>query len=329
LLALQARDGSWTDWALPPGSSSVWTTAYVGWHLHLLPGPLRWPAAQAASHAARWLRERQFDDSGWGYNEAVGSDADSTAFAILLLDAVGGGAPADAVDHLLGYQQPDGGFATYRRSEPATSWTASHADVTAVALLALLPHLGVADSHIGAGIARVLRDQGGDGAWRSFWWNSFAYATHASVRLLCAAGARARRPVDLSHVEADNAFETALLLSCELSGSPGAATTSDRRIAHLVQTQRSDGSWTSVPMLRVTRPDCFEPWLATDAGPLFADPHRLFTTATGLGALALARRAQAATRAQPAAPAPASRSRLTGTRHHLASRGPGAFNGGA
>jgi squalene-hopene/tetraprenyl-beta-curcumene cyclase len=285
VLALQALDGSWTDWALPPGSSSIWTTAYVGWQLHGLRAQRRAAAAQSLGRAARWLRERQFRDGGWGYNETVGSDADSTSLGMLLLDAVGGGAPANAVEHLLGYQQSNGGFATYPAAGAAGSWAAPHADVTPVALLALLPHLGVRDSRIRRGIAHVLQQQAADGVWQSFWWSSFAYATHASLALLRTVGSRGRHLVELADVDPDNAFETALLLSCELDvGGRGSAI--ERRIARLISTQQADGSWASVPMLRVTRRDCFEPWAEPDSGPLFADQHRLFTTATGLGALA-------------------------------------------
>src|ERR1700722_10729424 len=75
ILSRQRRDGSWGDWALPPGESSIWTTAFVGCRLTGL--------------AATWLEERIFSDGGWGYNEEVGSDADSTALAILFLASQG------------------------------------------------------------------------------------------------------------------------------------------------------------------------------------------------------------------------------------------------
>lgn len=286
IVARQAPDGSWTDWDLPPGSSSIWTTAYVGWRLHQLPPPLRANVPQAVSRAARWLLDRQFHDGGWGYNETVGSDADSTAFCVLLLDAVGDGAPASAVDHLLSYQQRDGGFATYRPDGAVSSWMVSHPDVTPVALLALLPHLGIGDARIRKGIACVLREQNADGAWGSFWWNSFLYGTDASLSLLRMVGIRSRRPIDVSHVEPTNAFQTALLLSCAMNAATEANLAIERRIARLIRKQRPDGSWTSAPALRITRRDCFEPWTAADPGPLFADPHRLFTSATVLGALA-------------------------------------------
>jgi squalene cyclase len=288
LLARQSLDGSWTDWALPPGSSSIWTTAYVGWQLNRLPDAQRVDVPPALARAAHWLLERRFRDGGWGYCETVGSDADSTAFGILLLDAVQGGAPTGAVAHLLGYQQPDGGFATYRADGAAGSWAASHADVTPLALLALLPHLGLRDDRMQAGIARVLRDRNGDGTWRSFWWTSSAYATRASLELLRAAGAGSRR-CDVSQIVSACAFDTALRVSSGLEAAGVVDAAAERGIARLLATQRSDGSWASAPVLRVTRRDCFEPWAVADAGPLFADPRRLFTTATVLAALIGAR----------------------------------------
>src|SRR4051812_14303346 len=85
LLALQAAEGSWSDWDLPPGSSSVWTTAYVGCKLQCLPAHLKAKAAGPIAAASQYVLEHQFADGGWGYNTLAGSDADSTSFAILLL----------------------------------------------------------------------------------------------------------------------------------------------------------------------------------------------------------------------------------------------------
>jgi hypothetical protein len=56
-------------------------------------------------------------------------------------------------------------------------------------------------------------------------------------------------------------------------------------VDHLIDEQRSDGSWESVPILRVTRRDCFEPWDSPNSGTLFADPARLFTSSTVLDTL--------------------------------------------
>src|SRR5579862_3356209 len=101
ILSLQSDDGSWTDWKLPPGTSAIWTTAYVGYKLQLLPGDLRLKAAWSRHASTRFLAENQFEDGGWGYNEAVGSDADSTALAILFLASEGQAVTELAYDRLL------------------------------------------------------------------------------------------------------------------------------------------------------------------------------------------------------------------------------------
>ena len=64
VLAQQDREGSWTDWALPPGSSSEWTTAYVGFRLSGLGAPFRQEVAERLDRAARWLLAHRFPGPG-------------------------------------------------------------------------------------------------------------------------------------------------------------------------------------------------------------------------------------------------------------------------
>lgn len=85
VLSKQTDDGSWTEWALPPGSSATWTTAYVGYMLRNLPLKLAAVTARHIKKAAHWLSGHALPDCAWGYNEWVGPDADSTAYAILFL----------------------------------------------------------------------------------------------------------------------------------------------------------------------------------------------------------------------------------------------------
>jgi hypothetical protein len=54
----------------------------------------------------------------------------------------------------------------------------------------------------------------------------------------------------------------------------------------LTARQLADGSWPSGPVLRLTHRHVTAPWQASDAGPLFPDPHRLFATSTAVAALA-------------------------------------------
>src|SRR5690349_17852966 len=89
LLDRQSDDGCWTEWKLPPGESRPWTTAYIGYRLRGLPPCLGEKVKAARCAAASWLLRAEFPGGGWGYNNAVEADADSTAFGILFLASTG------------------------------------------------------------------------------------------------------------------------------------------------------------------------------------------------------------------------------------------------
>jgi hypothetical protein len=239
--------------------------------------------------AAQWLLNQQFFDGGWGYNPSVESDADSTSFVILALRNSLLEVPEIAYEHLVRYQQQDGGFSTYLPDNGFSSWTISHPDVTPVALLALLTRSGPYETAIRRGIAQVCRQQTTGGVWNSFWWNSCLYATEACLSLLHKIGASKLLYSRITNMKPTNAFEYALLISsiikCFLSTSH---TLFKSLTDRLILEQRADGSWKSEPVLRITRRDCFKPWSDPDPGPLFSDFRRLFTSATVLNALSCA-----------------------------------------
>jgi hypothetical protein len=80
-----------------------------------------------------------------------------------------------------------------------------------------------------------------------------------------------------------SAFESALLISSLLSlGTDIIPANPLSEAERLTRLQRTDGSWSATPSLRTTRRDSFTPWNSPDAGPLFADPGRVFATATVL-----------------------------------------------
>lgn len=273
MLSEQHPTGFWSDWELPVGSSSMWTTAYVGWRLL----PCRDRIADALDHAADWLQTNEFAGGGWGYNENTGADADSTALGILFLHALGRPASSAAVRRLLTYKRDDGGFGTYGLEQSFGGWTASHVEVTATAGLALRM-IGVAPESVERATEFVQRRRRADRLWNSYWWTSACYATEVATRLL---GEEARQEAceTLQNLKPLNPFEAALR-SLTLASDA----------VDLVLTQNSDGSWPSDPILRLTRRDIYNPLPGDDAGPCFADPRRVFTTATAVSALAHARR---------------------------------------
>jgi hypothetical protein len=297
LLRGQHADGRFVDWAMPPGPASAWPTAYVGLAITELPEGARQRGAAATHAAAHWLQENPDAGGGWGYNDNVGADADSTAFALRLMARKDLPIAARHVDRLLSFRHGDGGFSTYASDAGVGAWGQCHVDVSAAC--------GSALEALGAAVAPELRERCADfvatrcrpdGLWPSFWWRSPWYATHAALTLLKTAGATLR-PLESTCFQGEdqprNPFERALALECSLLAAarleaPAAALRSD-----LLAVQQADGGWPSAPVLRLARRDCAAPWAMADGGPLFADPRRLFTTATVLRALAAAFRAEA------------------------------------
>lgn len=288
VLSRQRPDGAWVDWNLPPAQSSIWTTAYVGCKLQRLNAGLQQRSAAATAAAAQWLCARVFPDAGWGYNELVSSDADTTALAILFLVAAGKSIPVACYACLESFQRADGGFATYRGSGELGSWGVSHMDVTPMALLALLTRHSAEHEPITRGLRFVLNSGNVHGTWDSFWWTSCLYSTQASLTLLKKVGLNIGMPgtrETLLQLEPQNAFERGLLLSSLLFFPCGGERSSLDLVDQLLETQEPDGSWPSQPMLRVTGRDCFEPWKPGDPDRLYSDQNRLFTTVTVLEAL--------------------------------------------
>ena len=295
LLARQDAAGSWTDWALPPGPSSEWTTAYVGHGLArhaAVPGTqAHADLAPALARAAAWLRGHRFPDGGWGYNPAVPSDADSTALAILFLSAAAGPLPDDALGHLRSFQQPDGGFATFRPDGLTGSWGRPHPEITAIALLALLARPdGPGDPAIARGIDWLRRARRSDGTWTAFWWATGLGATDLGLAVLARIGPPPPVPAVLRSLAPTDSLQSALLLSCLVR--TGGLLQAQALAGRLIADQAADGTWQAAPALRVTRRDCDHPWDNADPGPLFADPGRIFTTATVLAALSAVRGAR-------------------------------------
>ncbi len=266
MAARQDAAGFWEDWNLPVGASRMWTTAYVGWRLASSGYDAALPSLE---RAANWLSAAELDGGGWGYTESTGADADSTAFGILFLTSIGRRAPESAVRRLLRFSRDDGGFGTYGFEQSFGGWTASQVEVTATAALALRS-AAASEETIRRAECFVSTRRRPDGIWDSYWWTSPFYATEACVRLL-GENAREEAAAALGLSRPANAFDEALR-AMVLRKNPAAA-------------QLADGSWASTPVLRITRRDVLAPPVGEDAGPCFADPGRVFTTATVLTAM--------------------------------------------
>jgi hypothetical protein len=291
VLAAQDAEGAWIDWALPPGPSPDWTTAQVGLRLSGLGLRHNTALADALGRAARWLLARRTAGGGWGYNQAVEPDADSTAQALLFLAATQP-APLEACAFLARHQQVDGGFATFLPDALIGSWGLSHPEITPVALLGLRAYAGcLSEYSLARGLAWIRRARRPDGLWNSFWWSTPLVATEVNLAFLTALETPEPLPAALARWHPNDSLEVALLLS--IAAAAGRSPRLEQLARRLLAEQLDDGSWKSTPALRITARDCERPWETAASGPLFADQQRLHGTVTALAALAKAQQALA------------------------------------
>lgn len=307
LLANHGSDGLWRDFLTPAGQASEWVSGYIGTALDLAAVD-----RAALDRTARTLVATQKPDGGWGYNEEVPTDADSTAWALLFLARMGrdDSSCRQAASCLIQYQSAEnGGVPTYRDPGPIRrymgvgrwtrfeGWCRPHSEVTAVAGRALAD---ASPERAAAAWRYVRSQQRPDGSWSSYWWFSPHYATLQAVELAAEFGDREavnRAAAWVHRYPYYDAFTTALSLSVLVTAGENSERT-DRAISHLNELQREDGSWPSQPMLRIPLPGDDDPdrthrrRIRFGRGLLLHDQHRTFTTATCVASLARAMRAQ-------------------------------------
>jgi squalene cyclase len=320
LLAKQGRDGLWRDFLTPAGEASEWPTGFIATALHLAGAK-----ASALERAVDGLIANQDVDGGWGYNEEVPTDADSTACVLLFLAVMGHreGVCRRAAECLVRHQRrEDGGVATYSEPGPIRrfmgvgrwmrfdGWCSPHTEVTAMAgraLVAVAPNNS--SPNVQAAWRYVRSQQRADGSWTSYWWASPHYTTLQAVQLALSLGdrdplSRAAEWVIRSQADdgawsapgaATSAFTTALSLSVLLSAR-GNGRKVERAISRLAALQDDDGGWPSHPIMRIPLPGDVDPDRRRHRrfGPLcrgvvVRDQHRTFTSAACVAALAQAR----------------------------------------
>jgi squalene cyclase len=303
VLSKQGADGLWRDFVTPAGEASEWPSGFIA-------ATLRNAGADAGAleQCAGALVARQNADGGWGYNEDVPTDADSTACVLLFLAGLGGHEAAcrRAASCLAEHQLPGGGVATYREAGPIRrymgvgrwmrfdGWCRPHTEVTAIAGRALA---GFDRDAAAAAWDYVRAQQRSDGCWSAYWWTTPHYATLQAVELALVMG----EPDRLAHASewtlespdpAAPAFATALSLSILLhAGVDGTAV--DQGVSLLCALQDDDGGWPSHPIMRIPLPGAVDPdkrrrFRLGGRGLVVADQHRTFTSAVCAGALAQA-----------------------------------------
>jgi hypothetical protein len=286
--AQQRADGAWEDYSLPIGRSDAWVTAVAAAATSETLEAVadrtdeRSEASNSVACATDWLRTHQAESGGWGFNGNVEQDADSTAWAVLALRYGGHQPSRKALSFLHRHACSDGGFRTFLKSD---AWGDHHVDVSATVARALWDDM---TGEQRKRIARSLHNRSVAGQWQSYWWRSSHYAT-ASV-------AEANRALRLGlrpeiHVGEDlvHALNSNLDVACALITA--VSVDADSRVVafltgHLLATQTEEGGWHGSDDLRVTDPECHEPW-RDPVGCRYEDESGILTTAFCMRALAL------------------------------------------
>ena len=279
LAAAQQPDGFWRDYALAPGPSTQWVTAFVGYALAVA------GARTGDDPLARALLALQSSvrSAGWGYNAAIAPDADSTSWAIRLFLRTGTAVPIEPVPVLTADLGPNGGARTFACGPRYGRWTLEHIDVTAVVALAL-KEAGAGDAVVCRAREWILGGRTHDGLWTGFWWTFDAYVIAQTLELLAATGgvphpvAEASRRYLKQRADPDTVMEAASLLIIAQRTQVSGRVWRDLLLAR----QLTDGSWPPSRGLRV--PD--QHGSGTD-GEVFADANRLMSTAMAVMALSM------------------------------------------
>jgi squalene-hopene/tetraprenyl-beta-curcumene cyclase len=283
ILSQQGEDGAWTDWSLPPGPAPHWTTAHVGRCLSALPGPHPPPLEQALRRAADWLHTHRLPGGAWGYNDRVDPDADTTSLAVLFLTAQDRETGQGPIEFLRRAQRPDGGFSTFLPDRLTGAWGRSHAEITAISLLALRSVPGGIEALCAKkGLAWLRRHRREDGTWAAYWWTTPYLATGLALSCLAAFGYGEDARFEVPWTIPGDTLQAAHLLSMTPQASPHREVLTEQ----LRRAQNPDGSWAGRAALRIPPRDCAAPWNEPSLNPVYSDPHRLFTTATVVSALA-------------------------------------------
>ena len=278
-LSRQRKEGVYAEtFGFRHGDSTAWSTCYVGRLLYEIDPKM-------AKESVASVLDRQNGDEGWGYNESVTSDADSTANAILFLQKCG---VSDEIlnkgkELILQHQHSNGGISTYTLDnlkkmgyERGGGWSAPHSCVTALAARVLE----------GGDQERaqkfLLAQKKADGSYPAYWWASDLYSTFETMLSL---SGNAEMVSYFKSAKARSSFELALKIQALILSKEKP----DSEIGDLLKMQQSDGSWPSSEILKIPRPHV-KPGEEVQDMEVVKDGNRFFSTANSLVALDLAKR---------------------------------------
>lgn len=221
------------DFGLRHGDSDAWTTAIVGSTL------AEFNHAKTREMVLSLLR-LQHATGGWGYNQKVPPDADTTLRVMEFFLKTGSVAPSlldRSAQFVLLHQKKNGGIATYlpraveRMQYECQGWIVSHPCVSALAFRVLFPDRG------NNGLLRYIADLRKGRDFRSYWWATDRVVAHLLSEVVI-------DPVT------EDSLDIALELLCKCNYN-----SYDRELCYqLIAMQSPDGSFAPTCLFRIPRP---------------------------------------------------------------------------
>jgi len=292
LASTQSLDGGWWDLPVSIGSSGPWLTALVGKALiNADQADSNVDAGTVVERAAQFIEQSELQEGGWGWNEALPADCDSTAHCVLFLSDVGRETRPGTLAALLAFQAADGGFRTYQNAPPGHSWGLLHHDVHPAAVRAVAAARTPQDDAVTRGLPIIQDGLADEPIWPAFWWTTTAYGPWAN--LLCLADLGMLDMVTVEHrswirrsIVLDQPLDAAL--ACTIAGLLHDRALERSAAEFLIDSQLCSGGWPGSRALRVVEAACMAPWLEASedvAGLVYREHRGILTTAFGLAAL--------------------------------------------
>lgn len=332
LQSKQSRDGLWRDFETLAGSSSEWVSGFVLRALSYseCPSEVIFPCLTSLV-----FRQRPNGGWSYNHAVPTDCDSTAwVLMALSIAHNWRPSAIKRGIRYLERHQDEDfGGFSTYCPIDgihkfikaPAMDlmkgWFSPHKCVTSVSIQSLAENnYPVSSKLIHHALQYLQLQRNKRGYWDSYWWKGYAYSTYHALRALSICRSisasdfkdtiqfllSSQRPDSGWNNSLNNStepsydsevFETAfMILSLLLYPTKETLSSAERAINWLIDQQDKNGSWPTVPILKIPPPVIIDPntitkWRVNQMGTevLLEDKERIFTTSAALWALSLFR----------------------------------------
>jgi len=310
------EDKFWEDFVTTAGTSTLWTTAYVG--LNLLEANLK---RESLIPIAEKLKN--IDASLASYNNSIFQDGDSTNFLVGFTNAFFEHTNNSLIENWLQYQAPNGGWRTYNNAKSLAKrleiksekdvkgWISPKPCVSAVAAYVLASMKGEeTQESLRKTLDYLITQIDRNGFIPAYWWTSPVYSTCYTIRAIKKINSSNYRKestrliqwlIKEQHIDGywiddfmeKSTYYTALALITLMEQDFDVYSNNIQKgIKWILKNQMEDGSWLPTKKLKIPAPNVENPlevttWRKSSLGTniIVEDHNRVFTTSTVVNAL--------------------------------------------